>query len=137
MKALLISIASALLLFNGIGALYGGWNFINEPDGSSMKMSTDWLKNSPFDNYLIPGIILFVVNGIFSLSILIALWLKYRHFALLIMMQGVILTGWILIQVLLIQTIIPLHFIMGAVGIALFIVGWALLKTNQTELKSS
>jgi len=67
--------ASALLLFNGFGAIYGGWNFMVHPDGSSMQMSLDSLKHTPFHSYLIPGIILFVVNGLLSLGVLLALWL--------------------------------------------------------------
>lgn len=135
MKKFLNVVASLLLLFNGIGALYGGLNFITHPDGSSMQMSTDLLKNSPFQNYFIPGIILFLANGVLSLGVLIALALKYRHSAFLVMVQGTILTGWILIQVILIQTVIVLHFIMGVVGVVLFVVGWALLKTNFERLK--
>lgn len=135
MKIFLIIIASALLLINGIGALYGGLNFIVSPDGSRMQMSTDLLRNSPFHSYLIPGAILIVVNGLFSLGTLIAVWLKYRHSAWLIMAQGVLLSGWIIVQVVMIQTVVALHFIMGFIGIALFLTGWALLKIIRPQLK--
>lgn len=136
MKSFLIIATSALLLFNGIGALYGGWSFISRPDGSGMKMSVDLLKNSPFQNYLIPGIILFFANGVFSLVVLAALWLRYGYSGSLIMIQGTILTGWILIQILMIRTIIPLHWIMGAIGLALFVSGWTLMKMNLIESKN-
>jgi hypothetical protein len=55
-----------LLLFNGFGAFYGGISFIIEPSGSLLKMSDSFLENSPFNSYLIPGIVLLCVNGIYN-----------------------------------------------------------------------
>ena len=130
MKTFLTITASLLLIFNGIGALYGGWNLISHPDGSSMQMSLDFLKHSPFHNYLIPGIILFVTNGLFSFAVLTVLISRNLYASWLVLAQGAILTGWIFIQVLLVQTIHPLHIIMGSVGIALIVVGW-FLKSKQ------
>jgi len=124
MKKFLTIAASLLLIFNGIGALYGGLNLITHPDGSSMQMSMDFLKHTPFQNYLIPGIVLFIVNGLFSFIVLTALIFRYSYASWLVLAQGTILTGWICIQILLIQTIHPLHIIMGSVGIALIAVGW-------------
>ncbi|MGI8386869.1 hypothetical protein [Robertmurraya sp. P23] len=51
----------------GIGALFGGGVLIIFPDGSILSMSLSMLQNSPFDNFLIPGIILFVGLGILPL----------------------------------------------------------------------
>lgn len=62
--------AIALLLFNGIGALYGGWQLATDPTGGSMQMPLSYLQYSPFETYLIPGIVLFIANGIGSLVVL-------------------------------------------------------------------
>ena len=135
-KVLLRIIASLLLLFNGIGTLYGGGNLILHPDGSSLQLSLDWLQHTSFQNYLIPGIILFVANGLFSIIVCIAVFLRYRNSALLVMMQGVILMGWILIQVKLRQTIYFLHVILGSVGLALLVIGYLLkVGTNRDQVK--
>lgn len=131
MKAFLKISTLLLLLFNSFGALYGGLNLMLHPDGSSMKMSPDLLEHSPFQNYLIPGIILFVTNGLFSIFIVFAILLRFRSASRLVLVQGVILTGWIFIQILLIQMVIPLHWIMGSVGIALILLGRYLAKYNQ------
>jgi hypothetical protein len=48
-----------------------------------------------------------------------------------VLAQGAILTGWIIIQILLIQTIYPLHIIMGSVGIALIVIGWLHKKYSR------
>ncbi|MBK6565913.1 MAG: hypothetical protein IPG18_12105 [Saprospiraceae bacterium] len=61
MKSLLIF----LLGFLSIGAFFGGILFMLEPDGSLMGMTVNFLENSPFNNFLIPGIILLLVFGVF------------------------------------------------------------------------
>ena len=140
MKTYLKIISAFLLIFNGVGALYGGWNLISHPDGSSIHMSIDWLKHSPFDNYLIPGIILFIANGIASIIVLFALLFNYPKYSWLIIAEGAILTGWIIIQIQLIQTVYFLHFIMGGTGILLIISGYILLRIDdrliETNVKS-
>lgn len=58
--------AVILLLLVAAGALYGGGNFINDPSGAGMNRSTAYLVHSPFTNFLAPGLVLFVVTGLFS-----------------------------------------------------------------------
>jgi len=128
MKKILIVLPCLLLLFNGIGAIYGGWNLIIHPDGSSIQLSMDWLKHTPFQNYLIPGIVLFIANGIFSIAVIIMLLFNKRYYPWFIIAQGAILTGWIIIQMLLIRTVHFFHYIMGGMGLALIILGILLLK---------
>ncbi len=125
-------LASILLLFNGIGALYGGWNLMMHPDGSSIQLTPDWLLHTPFTNYFIPGLVLFIFNGLFSMVAFAALLFKHRLYPWLIMAQGAILMGWIVIQMLLIQTVYFLHYVMGGTGIALLVAGYLLLKRNKT-----
>jgi len=115
-----------LLLLNGLGALYGGWNLMMYPDGSSLDMGLHWLSGTPFKDYLIPGIILCIVNGVCSICVLAYYLLNVSYTPLLIMIQGVLLTGWIVVQMILIQTINNLHLIFGSIGLTLFFLGWIL-----------
>ncbi|MBA4848922.1 hypothetical protein [Emticicia sp. BO119] len=131
MKSLLGSIASILLLFNGFGALYGGWNLITHPDGSSLGMSADLLAHSPFSDFLIPGIVLFISNGAASIAAFAGFLVKPRKLAWLIWAQGVILLVWLLVQIVMIETLHPLQFILGAVGIALIWTGRNLADKNN------
>jgi len=65
----------ALLLFQGIGALAGGVALIIKPDGSLLQMPLSILQGSPFPNYLIPGLVLLLILGVFpvfTFSILLA-----------------------------------------------------------------
>lgn len=57
-----------LQLFIGMGALAGGLPMILSPDGADIGFSTEALSTSPFDNYLIPGILLFTLIGLGNLA---------------------------------------------------------------------
>jgi hypothetical protein len=132
MNSLLKIITSLLLLVNGLGAIYGGLHLIKNPDGSSLQMSLAVLKYSPFQDFLIPGIILFTANGLFSILVLLSLVYGYRNYSGLVIIQGSILTGWILVQIMMLQMVYYLHAIFGFIGIVLILAGW-LLRKYQTD----
>jgi len=131
MKLFLTILAIALLLFNGGGAFYGGFSFIMHPDGSGLKMSLDYLKHTPFNNYLIPGIILVIANGFLSFTAIVALIFKFQKSAWFVLVQGIVLTGWIVIQIFMIQTVDIFHYILGSVGVILIVLGWFLTKYEK------
>jgi hypothetical protein len=127
MKTVFKIFASILLLANGLGAIYGGLNLITYPNGSSIQLSLDYLSRSPFNDYLIPGIILFFANGVLSLLAFVTILSHRKNYPLFIAAQGCILTGWIVIQIVLI------HFnfynaVFGGVGLLLIFCGWILSK---------
>lgn len=62
-----------LLAFLGLGAIGGGGVLIISPSGKLIGMPLSMLSHSPFTNFLIPGIILFFVLGLFPMVIAIAL----------------------------------------------------------------
>jgi hypothetical protein len=62
-----------LLAFLGLGALGGGGVFILSPSGEMMGMPVKIIQSSPFSNFLIPGIILFVVLGLMPILLIYAL----------------------------------------------------------------
>jgi len=65
-----------LLALLGLGAIVGGGALIISPSGELISMPLSLLDKSPFDSYLIPGIILFLVLGLAPLMLIIALWNK-------------------------------------------------------------
>ncbi len=137
MKTILKTFVSLLLLFNSIGVIYGALNLIIYPDGNSIQMSLDYLEHSPFNNYLIPGIILFVANGLFSLFVLIAVLSNLKNYSLLIITQGCILTGWIEIQIIMIRSFIYLHAVFGSAGVLLILIGWIISKTEHSKAEET
>src|ERR1700676_5277379 len=62
-----------LLTVLGSGAIFGGGVLIISPLGKLFGMPLSMLDNSPFNNFLIPGIILFTVLGILPIGVTIAL----------------------------------------------------------------
>ncbi|MBL7135478.1 MAG: hypothetical protein ISS81_02655 [Candidatus Marinimicrobia bacterium] len=69
-KTLALYILLFLLAFLSLGALAGGAALIIEPNGGIMQMPVTMLKGSPFNNFLIPGMILFTVLGVFPALLL-------------------------------------------------------------------
>jgi hypothetical protein len=112
-----------LLAFNAVGALYGGSLLMLDPLGGLIHMPSHWLLHSPFVDYFIPGLILFFVNGVLSLMAAVMTYKKTKYYTYFISWQGVLLTGWIMLQVYFIQTIHPLHVVMGVIGVSLFVLG--------------
>lgn len=119
-----------LLLINGGGAVYGGSNLMTYPDGSSLHISLAYLAHSPFRDFFFPGLILLWVNGVFSFVALAGLVFQYRHHARLIMAQGIVLLGWIAIQMMMLRTIDGLHIIFITIGTLLLGLGWILMKKS-------
>jgi len=65
-----------LLGFLGTGAIGGGAAMIISPSGEMMQMPLSMIENSPFDSFLIPGIILFSVLGLIPCLLIVALLKK-------------------------------------------------------------
>jgi hypothetical protein len=65
-----------LLALLGIGALFGGGVLIVSPSGKLFGMPLSMLDRSPFPDFLIPGMILFVVLGIAPCLLVFALLKK-------------------------------------------------------------
>jgi len=64
MKKSLFIIQSILQFYVGIGGFICGFIFILFPSGRILKIPLELLEESPFSDFLIPGIILFLVNGV-------------------------------------------------------------------------
>ena len=62
-----------LLAVLGSGAIFGGGVLIISPSGKLFGMPLSMLDNSPFNNFLIPGIILFTMLGLVPIGVTIAL----------------------------------------------------------------
>ncbi len=52
-----------LHLLISLNALVAGFLMLIKPNGSLLKMEPGWLEHSPFRDYLIPGLILFLLIG--------------------------------------------------------------------------
>jgi hypothetical protein len=116
-------ILSVLILFLGIAALISGPMLFLSPDGSFMQMSTDVLKGSPFPDYLIPGIILFLGllktgwRGLYTLNPFTRRqWAWTGSIAV-----GVILLIWIITETVLLGYVSFLQPVMGMWGLTILL----------------
>lgn len=134
MKKILRILSIILLLINGISGVAGGFGMIGDPSGRSLGWSTDMLGPSPFENFLVPGIFLFVGNGVMSIFIAVMTIKNRSHYATFIVFQGLFLCSWIVIQMVMLQFYHFLHLICGIIGVLLVVCGWYLLEYRKPAI---
>lgn len=117
--------ALILLFFLGISALFGSYYLITDPTGKSLQMPPGLLNSTPFENYLIPGILLLIINGIPALLIVLLTLFKVKYYAYLIVIQGIILIIWLTAELTInINLFYPLtHITYYLIGGALIFLG--------------
>ncbi len=113
----MIGLLGLLHLFLGVNGLIGGMLLIIKNDGSLLGMQVEWLSRSPFKNYLIPGILLFLFLGILPLVTFLGI-IKKRNWRLTNLFNlytnknwawsfslytGIIAITWITVQLILTQ----------------------------------
>ncbi len=106
-----------LLAVNAVGALTAGYGFMRYPNGSSLGMDAAMLRFSPFEDFLIPGIILFTCNGLLSLATVILLLWKKPMASPALLLQGIVLVGWIVVQMIMLRDVNYLHVSFGLIGL--------------------
>ena len=123
-------------VFIGLGGVGGGFGLVSEPSGSNLGFNVDLLSRSPFSDYLIPGLILLVVIGLWSLAGGVLSILRYRYAGEISAALGVLLMIWIVVQVWWIGLTIwlqPLFFGLGVVELALGLLMWRSWKQKSSE----
>ena len=71
-----------------------------DPMQGGMGLPLYLLEHTPFDDFLIPGIILGFFNGILSLVFAILVARKHPYQAWFILFQGAVLSIWLITEVL-------------------------------------
>jgi hypothetical protein len=104
-----------LLIVQAVGAIGGGAVLVISPDGSLMRMPLSQLEGSPFDSFLVPGLILLVVLGIAPLVAAIGLVLRRTWAWWLAGVVGCGLLIWIGVEMTIVQFdwLQPTYFGMG------------------------
>jgi len=123
-KPLCIYFLIVLMIFQGLSGLGGGIGLIMDPSGETLQIPLNWLQGSPFSDFLIPGIVLLVVLGIFPLIVSYALISKHKWSWLASLIVGIALIIWIIVEIIIIgyQPKPPLQLIYGLAGIFMVIV---------------
>ena len=92
--------ALVLLFFLGLSALPPGVFMMLDPSGNKMGLPLEMLDQTPFSNFLFPGIVLGVFNGILSLIFAILVIKKHRLQSWVVMFQGSVLMIWLSAEVI-------------------------------------
>lgn len=87
-----------LLTLIGLSAVVVGALFIWNPSGG-MGLTTDLLQDSPFSSFLIPGVFLFVINGLGSLVVAYYVFKDHRYAGISTLVLGILMMVWIAAQV--------------------------------------
>jgi len=128
-------VALVLLLILSVAAIYGGLSFIIDPSGESIQISIDVLNGTPFNNFLIPGIILFLANGLLSALVVIITIKKMKYYPWFIILQGFVLIGWLTGELIMnIELFFPImHYPLYTFGVLFIVLGLLLQKNNQNH----
>lgn len=112
--------------FVGIGALAGGLAAITNPE-EPLGVTVDALKNSPFENFLIPGIILFTIIGLGNIlsATTLALNSKFQGYISSVFSWALVI--WIVVQCIMLEDIVPLHIIFFIIGLVEAIISTGIL----------
>lgn len=123
-------ILGILQLFISLSALAGGYGFIADPTGAAQGMPLSFLDGSPFKDFLIPGIILFIFNGIGSGIAGFLTLRRYCYAGEIAFVFGAGLVVWIIVQV----QIIPFHWmhtLYFLLGVAELVLGLMLRRVMR------
>jgi len=116
-------VAILALGFLGISSVIGAVPMILDPDGTPWQMPQSLLDRSPFDSYLIPGIILLIANGALSLASLIAVVRRDPGYGWWVVLQGVVLAAWLVVEIAMIRRLWVGYFVFGGIAILLIVSG--------------
>jgi len=117
--------------FVGIGGMFGGIGIIIDPSGEGYGVSVDLLKNSPFNDFFIPGLFLFFIIGIGDIIVSIFAYKKHKYLVYLSGLMGGVLMTWIVIQCIMIETVAALHVIFFLLGLIEVLLAFILADKNN------
>ncbi len=122
MKTLLLVLVS----FIAITATISGLLMIAGPDGAVFNLPTSILRDTPFNNFLVPGIILTTLVGGVNLVAVITNLLSGPTRYNWAMAGGAMICGWIIVQLILLQAALWLHFLYLGTGLLIILIGYQL-----------
>jgi hypothetical protein len=126
-NSLIRYLLGALLAFAALNAFGGGYYAISGAEGVPLE----WLDGSPFKDYFIPGIILFVVVGGAFLIASIAVVAKLKFARLATFNAVAIVSVWLLVQVLVIGYVSWMQPTTAAVAMLILFLGMILFKQES------
>ncbi len=125
-----------LILFQVISAVPSGLLMIIDPSGEKLGLPIKLLQDTPFPDFLIPALFLFLVLGVFPGIVLYGL-IKKKHFSTAEKLNlyknhhwawtfsyyvGLLLIMWINMQLFFIKSFDIAHFVYSMLGVAIIMI---------------
>ena len=130
-----VSLAVVIELFTAAMAIPVGLMLITDPTGAGIQLPNEWIQNSIFGSYLVPGLYLFAMNGV---GMLVAAALTLMRHWTAPWLTGTLAVGlivWILVQLIVMPEVMWLQWLFLASGIVLgFITLFWMRETRQLRL---
>lgn len=117
----------ALLLFVGVGAVYGGIGLMV----NGLGMPSEWLDRMPVDTWTWPGMALLVTVAVPQLG---TVWLVMRHDSragLVGVVVGAALVLWIVVQLAVLQRYFFLQPVIATIGVLEMLVSGAWIHRSH------
>lgn len=114
-----------------LSAIPAGFLMIIQPDGSKLGIPLELLDASPFSDFFIPGLFLFLVNGLAQGFAGFSTLIQYKFYRTLGFILGIVLVLWIIIQVYFVNPIHFLQVIYFILGIAEVVLSLFLLNSKK------
>lgn len=120
------AVALVVLGFLAISATGGSVFLIAHPMGSTDMMPLSVLEHSPFRSFLLPGVFLLVSSGLLGTAVFLLTLFRVCRYGWWIAVQGLVLFGWITIEVIMLREVVWLHYLYWGVAVLLMACGWIL-----------
>jgi hypothetical protein len=113
----------ALASFSAVSAIGGGIELVVARRGSRYMPPIGLLEHTPFQSFLVPGVMLAIIVGGAGLLSAVLVWRRSRAAIDATVVAGAALTFWIVAEAAIFRAVYWLHLACGAVGISLLGLG--------------
>jgi hypothetical protein len=123
-----------LCLIAGIPALLGGLAFVVKPDGALLRMPIEYLAHTPFETFLVPGLVLMIAVGGACTAAGVMLLRRSTYGPMAALMGGAVLLGWIVVQMLMLRTASWLQWTYVAIALLTICTAAELVRPKRASL---
>ncbi len=125
--------AGTLELLVGGSAVAAGLFFVRDPSGAGV-FPLSMLEQSPFRDYLIPGLVLLIVVGLGNVAAAALSFTRHRLAAPAAIAMGVVTCGWIVCQVAFIGYVSFLQPAVFIIGLVIAALGWRATNAGRPRI---
>ena len=100
----------------GLPAVIGGWALVSDPNGANLNWTTAILRDSPFKDFSIPGLVLLLGVGLATLIGALLTWFEHHLAGTFAVLLAVFLMLFIALEIWWIGFMIwlqPFYFVVG------------------------